>query len=215
MRKFLYAAITFVIVVAAGAIYLYSSLDLIVRNAVVESGSKALAAQVSVGSVSLSLSQGRGTLSDVMIGNPPGFSTNPALKVDTIDLVIDTATVGANPVVIKEVLIDGPTILSELSPGGGNLDVLRRHAQGSAATAHGTPSNSQGRKLVIERLLITRGIVTLAVPGQPAVNAKLGDIELRDIGRSTNGATEAEMAEQVLAAVADKAKALLPPDVAN
>lgn len=208
MRKLLYAAITFVVVVAAAAIYLYSSLDLIVRNAIVESGSRATAAQVSVASVSLFLSRGKGTLLDVMIGNPPGFSTNPALKVAEVDLVIDTATVAANPVVVKEVVIDGPAILDEPGSDGDNLDLLRRHAQGSAATAGGTPSNSQGRKVVIERLLITHGIVTLAVPGQPAVTAKLGDIELRDIGRSTNGATEAEVAEQVLAAVADAVKGL-------
>jgi uncharacterized protein involved in outer membrane biogenesis len=215
MRKFLYAAITFVVVVAGAAIYLYSSLDGIVRNVIVDSGSKATGGQVSVGTVSLSLSQGKGTLTDVMIGNPPGFSTNPAVKVGRIDLVIDSATIGANPVVVKDVVVDGPAILNELGPGGDNLDVLRRHAQSSADTARGTPSNSQGRKLVIERLLVTHGTLTVSVAGQPAAHANLGDVELHDVGRSTNGATEAEVAAQVLAALADQVKSQAPPGMAD
>ena len=60
--------------------------------------------------------------------------------------------------------------------------------------------------MIIDKLSITGGEVTLAtpVPGA-AASAKLGDITLKDIGKSKGGASPAEVATQLLDALSNSA----------
>jgi len=202
MRKALIAGLAVLVLVAGTTIYLYSSLDSIVKGVLVEVGSKVTGSKLSVGSVHISLAEGKGQIGGVALANPPGFSANPAIRMDDVSLTLDKASLAGNVVVIKELAIRAPAIRYEIGAKGANLDQIRKalaaHKAGGGQPGAGRPA---GKKLVIERLSITEGQVTLAVEGLPAESIKLADIQLTNIGRSSNGVEAAQLGEEMTAAL--------------
>jgi hypothetical protein len=86
MKKILIILTVVVAVVAFLAYRLVSNLDDIVKSAIENVGSEALGVEVSVGSVSIDLAGGTGTIGGLEIANPPGYSGDPALSVGELTL---------------------------------------------------------------------------------------------------------------------------------
>ena len=75
-------------------------------------------------------------------------------------------------------------------------------AKSEPAKSEPAKSNGDAKKLVIDKVSITGGKVTLAssIPGVKGT-VPLPDIALKDIGKSKGGASPADVAEQVLDAI--------------
>jgi uncharacterized protein involved in outer membrane biogenesis len=169
---------------------------------------------VKVSDVKISLKDGRGTLKGLTVANPKGFSTPLAIALGEVTLGIDIGSVTKNPVVITDVLVAAPEITYELNnQGGSNIDALQKNLQassggGGSGKVAPPPSESEKdtKKLVIDRLVVNNGKVTLAtpIPGGKA-SATLGEIKLTNIGRASGGATGAEVATQLLQAISSSA----------
>ena len=71
-------AVVVIIGVGYGAYYLLSNLDSIVKSAIEQYGSEITGTRVRVGSVKITLTEGRGTIRGLRVGNPSGFSSNGA-----------------------------------------------------------------------------------------------------------------------------------------
>jgi len=229
MRKLIIGASVLLAVILGGVFYLFSSIDDIVKTVIERVGTQVTGVKVSVGSVAIRLSEGKAAIKGLTVANPPGFSTNPAIKFGEIAVALDTATLNGNPIVIKEILVATPGVALEILPTGGtNLDALRRNissagqakpaastdqpAQSDAAKAEAAkaePAKGSEKKVVIDRLAITGGQVDLAVSGLPSVpgapntasTAKIGDIVLTGIGRAEGGATAVQVGQKVLDAL--------------
>ncbi|HEY7555453.1 MAG TPA: hypothetical protein VIH18_11660 [Candidatus Binatia bacterium] len=209
MKRWLYigsgVVLGILILVAIGLYFLLSSLDSIVKAAVEKFGSDMTQATVRLNDVEIELTSGKGALRGLAVGNPPGFKSERALSLGEIGLELDVGTVTKDPVVIKEISITAPEVTYEFGLKGSNLDALKQNvdaysAQGKAAEKK---TDEAGKKLVIEHLYIRNGKVNVSateLQGKTA-STSLPDIHLTGIGKKTGGATAAEVAEQVVAAI--------------
>lgn len=238
MLKKLLIAVVVLIIVIAGAFYLlYSNLGSIVKAAIEKYGAAATQAQVTVNSVTLSATSGQGTISGLVVGNPPGFTAPHSFELGSVTLAINTSTITNNPIDVTQVTIAAPHVTYEQGPNGGNLQKLQQnvtqYAGGSAsansptgqapkpnanpgqpgATSTSTSATSgpssppAERRLIIDKLDVTGGQVTVAsslLKGQ-TLTTSLPPIHLTDIGKKEGGATPAEVAQLVITAISDQA----------
>ena len=205
MRRVLVITVSLVVVaVAVALVWLARSLDGIVKSAIESVGSELLDTRVSVGSVSIDPREGRGTLRDLRIRNPEGFSSGDAFSLGEVVLQIDVSSLTGSPIVLREVSVHSPEVLAEANAQGLNLDVLRRNVERSGskgADAKATSGGSEPPRIAIRRFAIEGG---KASSDTTALGGKLEEIEipplsLSDVG-GRNGATPAELGKQILGA---------------
>lgn len=212
MRKIILIAVALVVVaVGAGVAFLASNLDSIVKKVIETAGTEVAGVKVAVGEVKISLSEGKATIAGLTVANPSGFSSAHAFKLGAIAVVLDTGSLTANPIVIKDISVAAPEVTYEMGGGGvSNIDTIQKNVAAKTAGSAGgdKPAASKGedKKLIIDRLAISKGTVTLAtsIPGVKS-SATLADIVLTGIGRKSGGATAGEVAKQVLDALTKSA----------
>ena len=195
------AALAVVALVAAG-VWLYLSLDHVVKRAIEKYVPEILQATVELDEVKLSPADGAGTLRGLRIGNPKGFRAPHAATVGTIALAIDPTTVVKDVVLVRRIAVQRPSITYEPGAKCGNFDVLQRNVEryvGAGGDAKG------GRRLIVESLIIRGARVTYAPQvgrGTATISFDLPDIQLRDVGKSRGGVTPGELAKIIVDALA-------------
>ncbi|HLB14981.1 MAG TPA: hypothetical protein VJM14_08640 [Burkholderiales bacterium] len=195
------AALAVVALVAAG-VWLYLSLDHVVKRAIEKYVPEILQATVELDEVKLSPADGAGTLRGLRIGNPKGFRAPHAATVGTIALAIDPTTVVKDVVLVRRIAVERPSITYEPGAKGSNFDVLQRNVEryvGAGGDAKG------GRRLIVESLIIRGARVTYAPQvgrGTATISFDLPDIQLRDVGKSRGGVTPGELAKIIVDALA-------------
>jgi hypothetical protein len=219
-KKIGIGVVVLLLIVGGAAWYLLSNLDSIVKAAIEKYGSEATQASVTVDSVKITLSSGEGTLAGVTVGNPKGFSTPNAMTLGSVTVKLDSSSVtGSGPIVVKEIDVNQSQVTYEAGNGGSNLQTIQKNAQeyaqsmsgggaSGASTSSASPSGgSQGRKVVIDDLYVRGGHVGVsatALKGK-TLTVPLPDIHLTNIGKSSGGATPAQVADRVLGAISDAA----------
>ncbi len=134
-----------VVVVVAVLLYVTASLDSLVKQGIETYGSRIAGVPVRVGSVEISLSSGRGTLRELSISNPEGFSKGDALRLGEITLDIELGSLTKEPLVIQTVKILAPEVNAEVSASGStNIDALRRNISAYAGTSSDEGSATEG-----------------------------------------------------------------------
>lgn len=205
MKKAIAIGAAVLIVAVVALVYsLLSGLGGIVKAAVEKYGSEATQVAVTLDRAEVALTEGRAALNGLEVGNPPGFRTDNAFEMGAISVTIDTASVTEDPVVIKEVAIIGPVVTYELGDAGSNIDAIQKNLGGSGSGKKETKQSEwEGPKVVIRNLVVRGGKVNIsAVPlGGKTMSATLPDIHIKDIGKKKGGATPAEVAEIVTAAL--------------
>lgn len=211
MRKVVFAIIALVAVgIGAGVAFLSSNLDSIVKKVIETAGSDVAGVKVTVGEVKISLSEGKASISGLSVANPSGFTTPNAFTLGAISVALDTGSLTGNPIVIKDISVAAPEVTYEMGANGGtNIDVLQKNVAAKTSGGGGgeKPADSgDGKKLVIDRLGISKGNVTLAtaIPGVKS-SAALPDIVLTGIGKKSGGASAGEVAKLVLDALTKSA----------
>ena len=196
-----------VVVILVGLSLYY--LDSGIKKAVETFGPDYTLTRVELADVDLSPLSGKGSLSGLAVGNPEGFSDANAFYLADISVVVDTQTLSADPIIIQSVRIVAPQITLEQGKNGTNLQQLLKNIEQStgAAKASASPAEASGegeaKKVIIKELQISGGQVSYmnALLAGKAIELSLPDIQLSGIGEKSNGATGAEIAEQLIAAI--------------
>jgi len=219
MKKVALGLVAVILLAVVGLFsYVYVNLDSLVKTAIEKYGSEVAGVKVSLSGVKLDLPNGKATLSGLTVANPSGFNSPAAFKLGEISVALDMGKSTKTLIVIDRVLVAGPDVTYELGGNGGsNIQAIENNVNGysaksgAASSSVNAPaaSSSGGKdspKLVIDALDITGGKVTLAspIPGV-AGTGSLGDIHLTNIGKSNNGATPEQVAQQVLNALSSSA----------
>ncbi|MBC8338620.1 MAG: hypothetical protein ISR51_02450 [Rhodospirillales bacterium] len=197
-----------IVVVVGVSVFLLSNLDGLIKDAVEKVGSDATQAKVSLNDVSISIKSGSGSMSGLTVGNPKGFKTPSAFALGGISITLDTASIGKDPIVIKEVAITKPQVTYELGAGGSNVDAIQKNVNayakqfgsGGSAKKEGAKKESEGPKIVINHLYIRGGEISVSaafLKGK-ALTTPLPDVHLKDIGKEKKGASPAEIAEKII-----------------
>jgi len=187
--------IVLAIVIVAGFL-LYSSLDAIVKAAIEKIGSDVTGTQVRVNDVDISPTSGEGALRGFRVTNPVGFENENAFQFDEITMKLDLTTLTADPVVIEEIVVQGPRIRYEFGGRGTNVGAIQKNVEGYSAGSE----PSEGPNIVINNLYFRDGQVSVAGADllEKGVTAELPDLHMTDIGTAEGGATPEVVAKKVM-----------------
>jgi uncharacterized protein involved in outer membrane biogenesis len=194
------------VIVVGAVIYVASSLDSIVAAAIEKYGSQATQTPVRVSAVNIDLKSGQGSISELSVANPDGFSAPHAFTLGGISTNIDLNSITKDPIVIQEINVQSPRVVYEINKAGkSNIAALQDNlaeSGGSGDSAAKTDAGG-GPRLVIRRLVIDSGQIDAKVAALPQkdMSAKLPRIELTNIGEGQGGATASQVAEQVVSAL--------------
>ena len=202
------AALSVILVV--GAVLLYSSLGTIITTAVTSAGPEILRAKVSLRETLIDASTGKGSLRGLLIGNPEGFATESAFKMEEVEVTLDTGSITSDTVIVKKISILSPEVTYELSGSGSNVNAIENNIKsfvkkyvGEAKSDEASAPKKGGTKMVIDHLYVKGGKVNVSASflGGKSMTVPLPDIHLQDIGKEGNGATPGEVAEAIISAM--------------
>jgi hypothetical protein len=221
MRKLLIAAVVLLVVIAGVAIFLYNSIDPIVKAAVERFGTDIMGTEVSVGSVDISLRSGRGTIRRVRVANPEGFSSENALELGEVTVDIDIASLNRDPIVIEEIRVLKTKVRAELDGRArSNVGVIKEHVDtyqaGAARPSDAREDGGYEKHFLIRKVTFEEGEIAAdatAVGGEE-MEIALPAVHLTEVG-GPRGAPPAAIGKaisravmaQATRAVADELKA--------
>jgi uncharacterized protein involved in outer membrane biogenesis len=142
----------------------------------------------------------------LVIGNPAGFNTPSAMELNDFKLYIKMSSLFSEAIVIKEILIDAPQITYEKGLRSSNLSTLQENlapkgAAAPKAEAAPAPEKKKGaaKKVIIEDFQLNgaKVHVTITALGGKKMTLPLPDIHMKDIGKSSGGASPAEVISEV------------------
>lgn len=215
-RALLIGVSAVVIIVVVGIVVLYLNSGSIVKAAIENVGSKATQTRVTLDSVDISPTSGEASLKGFQMGNPAGFNTKNAMRVDLVSAKVDVGSIMKDVIVIKEVVIGAPQITYEIdAKGGSNFGAIQHNVQafgksmgaGQGQAAKPAPKDGGGKKVIIENLYVRNGRVgvSAAFLGGKEMSAPLPTIHLANIGKDKGGATPEEVAETLLTSISQSA----------
>lgn len=147
-------------------------------------------------------------INGVKLANPDGFGNSAAFSLSRFDVKVSVGSLFSDTILIREVVIDEAFASYYSHDGKNNFDVIMENVDRSMGPKKDGPSkktpekkgDSQGKKVIIERLCITGTKVKLMKSDlMPAL--ALPSIELTDIGKKSKGVTLEEAWTQISAAV--------------
>ncbi len=202
MRRLAMFGAVICVLIVAGVIALYFSLNSIIRSAVETYGPQATKSEVRLGGVNVSPLSGNAQLSDLFVGNPKGFKTPSAFKLGGIHVALEVSSLMSDKVVIYDIIITSPEITYELGPGGSNLKALQKNVEeftggGGGKDAGAGQPKGDGKKVTIDRLRVQNAKLIVRA-GDQVTTVELSDIEIRDIGKGGQGTPFALVVERVL-----------------
>lgn len=198
------------LLVGGGVWWLRSSLDAIVQRAVGHYGSQMTGARVSVDSVELRTTDGRGVIRGLVVRNPAGFRAPHALKVGVIDVAVDVRTLADPVVVIKRIAIESPDVIYEKGETQTNFEAIQAHIAQTLGNPNDdggqTTSGTPPRRLIVDELVISnaRAQATAAGLAGQTIATTLPDITLRHVGRAQGGVTPAQLGQIVTHALSQR-----------
>jgi hypothetical protein len=206
LKKLLIALVLLVAVVAAALFWLSGNMDALVKSAIESYGSDMTQAKVSVGAVNISASNGKGTISNLTVGNPAGFKTTHALKVGQIEVEVDIASLTKDVVLVRRIAILAPDVIYEKDETLTNFDAISQHIASATGASQSKGDKKTGKKLMVELLTVqnAKAQASAAFMNGKTVSVSLPDITLKNIGRAKGGVTAGELGQEITAALKAK-----------
>lgn len=209
MKTLLKIVAGLLVVLLLVVVFAILNLDKGIKAAVETVGPKLTQSSVTLNDVELSLATGEGSLHGLLVGNPVGFKTPSAFSLGEIFLAVDPESLTTDTIVVKSIRIVAPEITYESANGTTNLAQLQKNVEqatgGAGSTDDGTDaqSDAESKKMIIRDLQINGGKLSYSNPllGDKALALTLPDIRLTGIGEKSNGASAAEVVDQILVAI--------------
>ena len=136
------------------------------------------------------------------------------MKVGSIYVDVDQGSITKDPIIINRIEVVGPEITYEKRGKTDNFQSILNNVQKNVPkgeSAKKEPAKEgPGKQRIINDLIIKNGKVNLAVEmpggvlGDQEIKADLPDIHLKDIGKKKGGASAAEVAKEIFAALYGK-----------
>jgi uncharacterized protein involved in outer membrane biogenesis len=206
MKKLKKILLISVAVVAVLLVALMLSLGAIIKTAVTTAGPKLAGVPIQLAKVTVNPLGGLVHIQGLIIGNPQGFNTPSAMELGEFKVNLAMGSLFTDTIVIKQILIDAPQITYEKSLKSSNLSTLQENLapKGAAAPkAEAAPApekkNGAAKKVIIEDFQLNgaKVNVTITALGGKTMALPLPDIKMKDIGKSSGGASPAEVISEV------------------
>ena len=217
MKKWIAIVGALIVAIIVVIVFGLSNLGPIIKKGINTYGPKMTKTEVSVGDVDISLFSVKATLKDFYLGNPQGFSSPEAMKVTSVFVDVDKASLGRDPIIIKTIEVISPDITYERTKGTNNFKKIvsnvRKASKAEKASKKKSPEEGRGKRLIIENFIIRDGMVHLTMTdlGAKRIEASLPDIHIKDIGKKGGGGASPEEAfKEIFIALYQK---ILAPEV--
>jgi hypothetical protein len=184
-----------VLVVACAAVYLGLDLFLgsVVRAGVNGFGPRLTGTKVELGSASISPLTGSGTLRNLVVGNPTGWSDQNAFSLGRVHIKVEPFSIFRDHIVIDEIIVDGPEFNYETKVVSSNIKDLLKNIDAFSANSDAgktpTAKNGQPIKFVVMKFRMTNATARLG--GLPI---PLPPISMDGLGVSEGGITPDQLA---------------------
>ena len=223
MKRALIVCLTVVLVITVGVVLsVLLSLNRIIKSGVERIGPEIAGVPVTLEQVDISSFTGEGDVVGLLVGNPPGFGTPSAIELSRFKVNISVPSIFSDCLVIEEILIEGPGITCEFGRDSTNLGRIRDNMVDRKREPGGEPpdddqekkprrrerkNRGRGRKVIIDRLLISGGTINLGstILRGASATVRLQTIELKDIGRESGGLTAEAAIARILTAIINSA----------
>ena len=181
-----------------------SGISAVVTGAVEKYGPRYTGTTVKLDGFSVNPLSGSGAVSGFGLGNPEGFKTERSFKIDNVTVTLDTGSIMSNTVIIKEILVEKAEVTYELGMKGSNINRILENVEAAVGAAQ-KEGDSQTR-LIIDRFCMSGSTIRMSATamGGKTVDVALPDIELKEIGRKSNGIAAAEALRVIMGPHAGK-----------
>jgi len=197
-----------VIFIAGGLWYVLSGAGNFIRGQIEQQGSYYLATPVSVAAVELALTEGRMTISELVVKNPAGFSDNNAFSLDAVTL--DLGEIVSEPYAVEKIEVLSPTILFEMDADGqGNLLALKNSIAAQLPKTETTEPTQKGSNplVIVEKVVVSQVKLMLnfeALPtGEINIDKKAYELTMPTFTAGPIGAPNGLPADKVGMAIVD------------
>ncbi|MEH6609075.1 MAG: AsmA family protein [Halioglobus sp.] len=207
-------AITIVIIlgllIAVAAYYVLSNLDGFIKDTIETVGTEVTGTRVSLESVNIDLGSGTGTLSGLVIDNPPGYDSPYAFSLDKVTVGIQPSSLTKPVIVISQVSISGANIIAEQKGTKVNLSELLDNVNASAEEAETdeaepapdeTPSDI---RLMMQKFVFTNTNAKVITETKGEAILTVPDVTRTNIGDSVVGLTPEQLGAEVTQAVVEE-----------
>jgi len=214
MKKIFIAGGILAVLLIGVVVMLVLSINPIIEKAVNTYGPRLTKSTVHLNEAEVSFLSGEGALRGLTIGNPEGFKSPEAMRVDTIRVRVDTDTLTSDTIVIELVEVVSPTLTYEKDGGTDNFKALARNIKQSTISKGGSGEgdaaggdSGPGKKVIIKDFIITNATMNLALTALEGkgVTVPVGDVHLKNLGEDKGGATPSEVFGQVFGTLSGKA----------
>lgn len=188
------------------------NLDQIIKVAIETVGPRVTGTAVTLDSVKLELTNGRGELHGLQINNPKGYSSAYAFYLGEVALQVDPKSLTADVIVIKEVLVDGAKLIAEQKGlKRFNLqDLMDNMNQGSTkpvASDESPEASGDGNiRFIIEKISFLNNDASLISSQWGEMTLHIPDINLSNIGKQENGLSPEQLGPAILEPLLKQAK---------
>lgn len=198
-------------------------LDKMVKTGVEAVAPEITKTDVKLDSVHISLLGGSVKLGGLVVGNPQGFKTPQAISLGSVAVEVTPASLLAEKIVVRSIKVQAPEITLEGGLKDNNLTKIMENVQAAAAAVAPAEKKDEkkpaapGKKLQVDEFVISGAKVHLKMDllAGKEMTVNLPDINLKDLGKSENGITPAELTSRVFKELLGSTTAAVTSAVAN
>lgn len=196
-----YSLVGFAGIVLIAFLILTFSLDYLVRSGIESTGTEMMQTQVTVENVSISPFSGSGTIEGLRVKNPEGFESDYAIVLESISMSLDVGSLLSDTLIVNRVEINQPMLSVVQKLPENNLKMLLNNLDESMGKE---TASSTG--MIIEHLIVKNGQVSVTpnIGGERSAMVKMGDIELKNVGKQGSSST-AKVVREVASKIINKA----------
>jgi hypothetical protein len=199
MKKFLsLGGLGLLVLLIVGYIGVTYFLGSIVKGGVNRFGPRVTQSKVELVSATISPLSGTGNLGGFTVGNPEGWSGNPALYLGKAHVDLDPKSVFRDVIVINELVIDQPEFNYETRLVSSNIgDLLANIEEYTGRGEKETTQEGPPKKFIVKKLRFTNGKATIGV-GVAALPVPLPEIIMDNLGVAEGGLTGGQLSAAVM-----------------
>lgn len=194
---------TVIVLVIIAIILVFMNLNRGLKYAVEHYGPSVTGTPVNLEQADVSFFSGKAELHGLKIGNPAGFDSGYAFKLNDIKVALVPESLTSNTIVINQLLVDGASLNAQFKGTKSNLQQILDNLEGSSKSSTqgkqpaGKAEPGTAKKFVVKDFRFTNGEVAVSSDiANVQRTAKIPPIEIHDL--AAGGVTIAELTEQLL-----------------
>ena len=207
MKKLIKILVVLGIIAVIALVVVIMNLGKIVKTGVEEVGPKVTLSPMTVEKVNVGVLSGEFGLDKFFLGNPEGFKSEFAFKVDKIDVKAEIGSVTSDIIHVNHIRIDGAELCFEGLNGANHQQILENvdkfivdivgESTDGETTEEQPKEEKPAKKVVVDLVEITNTTVHLYLLGKKTASLNLPSVKKTDIGKGGEGASMADAFKEI------------------